>query len=231
MAQRWLPSLQQSTKMATTSAMAMIPRSYEYNIMLTSRSISVVSLPQTMTRGSAWMEISKKCMYPSLSAISPHVASILPLGRLKFLNDRIILAQQTREFATKKVGRLCCILNVFCKLRIFLHLQFIQLCYVPPNMLTISNSGSSSLSSTNASFGNRKASEVEPIAASELPSAVLKNHGNTPTEIARWRNENFGNCGSKGWMPVWDSTGCHIRNSYRCRIRVELFWIERFWVV
>jgi hypothetical protein len=50
------------------------------------------------------MGIPKTCIYPSISVTAPNVASILPLGRLNLDDGDRNLAQQTRGFASKKVG-------------------------------------------------------------------------------------------------------------------------------
>ena len=50
------------------------------------------------------MGISKTCVYPSISATSPNLASTLTLGRWNNYLDDGCLTQQTRGFASKKVG-------------------------------------------------------------------------------------------------------------------------------
>lgn len=50
------------------------------------------------------MGISKSCVYPSISVIAPNLASSLTLGRWNNYLDDGFLMQQSRGFASKKVG-------------------------------------------------------------------------------------------------------------------------------
>ncbi|KAL7439218.1 hypothetical protein ACHAXH_005655 [Discostella pseudostelligera] len=109
MAQRWLPLVRQSTKMATTTVTMtrMMPRGGGgcMNIMMSSRSLSSMASTLPLARGAAWMGISKSCVYPSISVIAPNLASSLTLGRWNNYLDDGFLMQQSRGFASKKHKR------------------------------------------------------------------------------------------------------------------------------